>query len=263
MVWNNFLDEQSLTTSVGMLEENDWAGTFKGGMVIPNNSGPFPNNVMYEGYILFQGQNAKMKITGLNVSMNYDFTFFNSSSNNGDLNTIYTINNKQALLNASVNDSGTLTISNVTPDEFGTIEIQIAPGTTFSQFGLLTAMIIQAHAPNNYAVVLPPAGSSIQLSNRNITEQVINKEAHGISVYPNPFSQSFVLSVAAEANDKLDVSVYDLGGKLMYKGEFVNLAAGINNFTINTDKSLTPGIYLVKTSFINRKEDKVIKLIKK
>ncbi|GAC1418121.1 MAG: hypothetical protein NVSMB67_05330 [Flavisolibacter sp.] len=263
MVWNNFLDEQNATTSVGMIEENSWAGTYKLGMSVSGDNGPFPNNVMREGYILFQGSNAILKLTGLNIGMLYDFSFFNSSSGNGDLNTLFTINNKHALLNASVNVSGTLTISNITPDEFGSVEISITTGTPYTQFALLSALIIQAHAPNLAKVVSPPLGSFSHLSDKKIKEQPLNNALHSIAVYPNPFNQSFVLSVAAERKDKLNVVVYDMGGKLVYRGEFLNLDAGMNYLKISTDKGLAPGVYLIKTIFNHGSELKIIKLLKR
>ncbi len=128
-VWNNFYDETAAPTSVGMVETGTFAGLYSAGITTGNNSGIFPDNVMIDSYGLFPGQSATMKVTGLNLTQKYDFTFFGSSNAYGDVNTAYTVNGKTCLLNTSLNKTGTVTMYNIVPDNNGEVTITIAPGT--------------------------------------------------------------------------------------------------------------------------------------
>ena len=101
---------------------------------------------MSQSYGLFPGQSAYLKLSGLNLNMHYDLTFFASSRAYGDVNVAYTVNGKTVLLDASLNTSGTVTIYGIVPDENGKIMITVAPGTPLSQFSLIGAFIEQAYS---------------------------------------------------------------------------------------------------------------------
>jgi hypothetical protein len=128
--WNNFYDEKGMTTSTGMQLNSSWAGLYGAGMnPDANNTGIFPDTVMIDSYGLFPGQSAVFQITGLNIGMKYDFTFFASSQAYGDVNVAYTINGVTTLLNTSLNINSTQTIYGVTPDSYGNVTITVAAGT--------------------------------------------------------------------------------------------------------------------------------------
>jgi pimeloyl-ACP methyl ester carboxylesterase len=264
-VWDNFKDETNAVTSIGMVETGVWAGVYGAGINTGNNSGVFPDNVMIESYGLFEGQSATLKLTGLNVSMKYDLSFFASSVASGDLTSGYTVNGKTVLLNAALNKKSPVTMYDVVPDEFGEITITIAPGTPTSQFGLIGALIIQGFTPANTSIPNPPARfangdmqvQQVQTAVTDIPDKV------SIVAYPNPFDQYFTLTVSTEEPEKLDVLVYDLQGRLMYQHRFGNLNSGTNTLRIQPDKAFAPGVYFVKAILGNRKDSGLIKVIKK
>ncbi len=116
-VWNNLKDETNTTTSLSMTQTNTWSGLYGNGINTGSNTGVYPDNVMRESYGLFPGAIGKFKVTGLNVGLKYDFTFFASANDYSDVTVAYTIGNKTSLFNASLNKTGTITMYNIVADE--------------------------------------------------------------------------------------------------------------------------------------------------
>lgn len=265
-VWNNFYDETSAPTSVGMVETGTFAGLYSAGITTGNNSGIFPDNVMIDSYGLFPGQSATIKVTGLNLTQKYDFTFFASSNAYGDVNTAYTVNGKTCLLNTSLNKTGTVTMYNIVPDDNGEVTITIAPGTASSQFGLIGALIIQGYNASSL-----PAPGALSFKNNaiasgsaeGIQKQILQQNVGNVQIkaYPNPFISNFNLSVTTNQNEDVSVQVYNMAGKLVYANKFNNLFKGENTLTIQPGVTAA-GEYIVKVFFSNEKLTKAIKILR-
>jgi hypothetical protein len=260
--WLNLKDEIGNSTSIGILQTGHWAGMYGGGQGTGNNSGVYPDNVLLESYGLFPGQSATLKVTGLNMTMKYDFTFFASAQAWGDVNVAYTVNGKTVMLNASFNTSGTVTMYDIVPDENGEVVITVAPGTTSSQFGLIGSLVINGYVPSNGVIPTPPA-SQPQVETQAVYETAPERAtAQQVTAYPNPFNQGFTLVVPAKDKDRLDVMIYDVNGKLVYQKQFANLYTGSNSIRITPEGSLKPGVYMVRTVVGNRREEQMIKVVK-
>lgn len=255
-VWSNLRDNTNMPSSISMTITSLWDGLYDAGMNTGNNSGIFPDNVMIESYGLFPGRSASLKLMGLRTDMKYDLTFFASSTSAGDLTGAYIANGQRVLLNASRNTSGTVTMYGVQPDEFGNVEITVEPGTAGSQFGLIGALIVQAYTPAFNLATLPRSSQQEIWTNKNTTA---DDEA---KAYPNPFTSAFNLSLQARSGEQLNVSIYDMSGKLVYQKQYAQLAQGINTIHIIPGKLLTPGVYLLRATFAGRKDYKLIKLIR-
>lgn len=276
--WNNFFDEKGMITSTGMNLTTNWAGLYSAGMSTSNNSGAVPDAVMFDSYGLFPGQTASFQITGLNIGMKYDFTFFSSSNAFGDVNVAYTINGVTTLLNASLNTNGTETIYGVTPDSYGNVTITVAPGDQASQFGLLGALMIKGYTPSASSTVptLPASGSQFA-NNGGILQRFISGlsslmsgddasaktlDAIGeVKAFPNPFHDNFTLSVSANTNSKAQVMLYNMNGKLVYSNAF-GIHPGVNSLKIITNSNLTAGVYTIVVTNADGKTIKTIKLLK-
>ncbi|MGI8952115.1 MAG: fibronectin type III domain-containing protein [Chitinophagaceae bacterium] len=271
-IWNNFLDDAGVASSIGMEINGNFNGLYGAGMNTGNNSGIFPDNVMIDSYGLFEGNSAAIKITGLDFTKKYNFTFFASSQAYGDVNGAYTINGKTCVLNASLNKGGTVTMYDVVPDNNGEVTITIAPNTSASQFGLIGALIIQGYTPSSNTAPQPPATRQLMARNsvnkqaENSVQQnqiAVTKTDDEVKVYPNPFHQSFTLVIPSENNDNLAVLIYDINGRLVYSNQFNNLVKGENYIKIEANQNLSaPGVYTAKILFTNRKAFKIIKLVK-
>ncbi len=270
--WNNFFDEKGFITSTGMVLSTNWAGLYSDGKNPLNNLGAVPDTVAIDSYGLFPGQTASFQVTGLNIGMKYDFTFFASSNSFGDVNVAYVINGVTTILNASLNVNGTQTIYGVTPDNYGNVTISVAPGTQQSQFGLIGALIAKGYTPSTSSVVpvLPASGAQSQgfvqtivsgvTDASNVNAKTFNDE---IKAFPNPFHDQFTLTVPSQNNNgKVQVMMYDVTGKLVYSNSFGNINQGTNSLKITTNSNLTAGVYTVVVINTSTKALKTIRLIK-
>jgi predicted esterase len=268
-VWSNLKAENGNTTTVALTITKNFDGIYGAGQTTGNNSGLFPDKVLIDNYGLFPGQSATIKFYNLNMSMKYDFTFMGSSVEQGDLNTLYTINGKSALLNGSLNTFGTVSLTGISPNDQGEISIDIAPGTPTSLYGLLAGMIIQGHnVPASNEV--PPVPETLGLDAVGGTNKVVvaavaeTKIAEStvvglpaemiqapkaMAVYPNPFDTRFNITLEAKRGDKVQIDIFDLSGKLMYRNVFGNLNEGNNVLEIQTGgKVMKSGYYIVKAT---------------
>lgn len=264
--WNNFFDEKGVPTSTGMQLSTTWAGLYSDGVNPLNNSGIFPDTVMIDSYGLYPGQAATFQITGLNIGMKYDFTFFASSKALGDVNVAYTINGVTTILNASLNVNGTQTIYGVTPDSYGNVTISVSAATLTSQFGLIGALVIKGYTPSVSTVVPTlPAGGQVAGAQRSAVSKVEDqqKPLEEIKAFPNPFHDQFTLLVPSQTNNnKVQVMLYDVTGKPVYSNSFENMHEGMNQLKVITNANLAAGIYTAVIINADTKTTKSIRLIK-
>ncbi len=268
--WNNFLDETGVTTNTGMQITDNWAGMYNAGMNPGNNSGFVPDTVMIDSYGLFPGQKGTYQMTGLNLGMKYNFTFFASSQAYGDVNVAYTINGITAILNTSLNVNGAVTIYGVTPDNYGNVTISVYAADISSQYGLLGAMIMQGFTPSSTSSPKTPGVLMTGVNPEDSKDNGIKPKAEAeitttnISAYPNPFHDHFTLSVPSEkGNEKVQVNIYTLEGKLVYSKSFENLQQGNNLIKISTDENMfAAGFYTVDVFYAGKKIHSSVSIVK-
>jgi hypothetical protein len=83
--------------------------------------------------------------------------------------------------------------------------------------------------------------------------------ANGVSVYPNPFTNEFNISIIAENNNVANIETMDIQGKLVAT-KLVSTVKGLNIVSMNENSNLHAGIYFVRVT-ING-EIKTMKLVK-
>ncbi|HXS37426.1 MAG TPA: PA14 domain-containing protein [Flavipsychrobacter sp.] len=271
LTWSNFNDDLGNVSSVGMSLTDIWAGLYSAGMNPGNNSGVYPDTVLIDSYGLFPGGVGGFQVNNLDMAMQYNLTFFASSQAYGDVNTAYIVNSATALsnaplLNTSLNTFGTLTVYGVQPDGDGNINVTVMPGTLTSQFGLIGTLVLQGYYPPASSNIPSTPGSRPSGAKQSLASSGITINSDGlVSAYPNPFTDHFTLSLAnlQKGNNKVQVAVYDITGRMVYKNEYDDLNAGNNNIRIDANKNFDkPGIYLVKVFFKGTGTSSVMKLIK-
>ncbi|PWV55791.1 fibronectin type III domain-containing protein [Chitinophaga sp. S165] len=271
----NMTDGQNNLTGVGLTILENFDGMYSAGINTGNNSGIYPDNVMVENYGLFPGNHADFNITGLNQSLKYDLVFFGSSVEWEDITGKYTVNGtKMALLNASLNKSGVVTIRNVSPDALGKIHIDVDPGTPGSRYGLIAALTIRGHldaatldedGPNDPADaqgarIIPNTATAMAAPVVSIVDKADFGDA---KVYPNPFDQQFNVDIVLKAETAVRVEIFDVAGRLLYSDYKGSVPAGASTLRINTGSKVSaPGIYLLRISGKNG-ETKMVKLVKR
>lgn len=269
--WNNLMDDTGIPSSIGLEETSLFAGIYGAGTITGNNSGVYPDKVLADCYGLFPGESATMKVRGLNLNRRYDLTFFASAYTGGDINTSYTVNNKKVVLNASFNTDGTVTLYDVTPDENGEAVITIAPNSIYSQVGLLGALVIQETEPSISGIPAPPqqpasqaatvssskAASSLDQAN---TAKAI--EDNRLSVYPNPFTHSFTLSLYSPKEDAVTVQLYDVSGKPVFAQNLGRVPKGNYTVQLMPGRNLTAGVYMLKVIYRDSRKAEYVKLLR-
>jgi fibronectin type 3 domain-containing protein/predicted esterase len=270
LVWNNFLDSTGNATSINMTQTQDFAGANSLGYVTGNNSGVYPDAVIKEDYVAFQGQVGAFQLSGLNLSKTYDLTFFGSENLFGDNTGAYVVNGDTVFLNAMYNSNATVTMHGLQPDINGILNVKIMPYGVNSGGGWINAMVIQGFNVSGYTAPTPPvstggANSLVVTGGQAATLAGTSAQANlKLNAYPNPFHQFFTLLVPAAANDeKVQVTVYDMGGRLAYMKEFSGLVQGDNYLRVDTDQNFSqPGVYIIEVVYADRKTVKTFKLLK-
>lgn len=267
-IWNNFFDEKGMITGTGMQLNTELVGLYYAGMDTKRNSGIYPDNVLRESYGFFPGQTESFEITGLNLNMKYDFTFFASSQTYGDVSAAYIINGDTTILNASLNINGTQTIYGVTPDEYGNVTITVLPGSSNSEFGLISALVIGVYTPSSSNVIptLPQTQQpEFTYSNKQMAISNENKSENNIEnfiAFPNPFHDYLTLTIHSKTNaGKLQVIMYDVKGNAVYSNVFANVQKE-NTVKIILNNNLPAGIYTIVVTDVDTKKMKTIKVIK-
>ena len=268
-VWNNFTDVNGNLTNVGQLQTGTWGGIYAGGMQTGNNSGVVPDAVMKASYGLFPGTTGAVQLTGLDLNMKYDLTFFGSANLTGYNNATYTANGQTAILNATMNETGEVTISNVSPDASGNITITCTTSDNLSQFALMNAVVLQGHtsSPSGNQPGVPAPAMAINGAETRTATALVNTDStqalKALSAYPNPFHDQFTLLVpAATIGESVLVTVFDIKGTALYQKEFDNLYQGNNYLLIAPTMAATKGVYFVRVIYGDKKTVKVLKLLR-
>jgi len=123
------------------------------------------------------------------------------------------------------------------------------------------AVLTQTSVPSN--IVLPAiTGVNLEEYTRAIL-QPEKENTYITEAYPNPFTKGFIINFHNTApNNKINIGVYDLTGRLLLTRNFGNLSPGRVSLEIDpNERPLAHGIYLVKID-VNGMPLKIIKMVK-
>ncbi len=65
------------------------------------------------------------------------------------------------------------------------------------------------------------------------------------SIFPNPFQDEVTIEFTATSSEPVTISMYNLLGQVMFTAE-VDVTYGLNTYTIDTDRSLAEGFYVIE-----------------
>jgi chitodextrinase len=255
--FNNLKDDSNSSTSISLTMIDNFTAANNLGVVTGSNSGKFPDVVNKWFYYSEKNETARIKLSGLNQTMAYDFEFFGSWFQpfaNG--NSSYTINGTKVLLNPANNINNTVSISNVLPNENGEIFIDIFMQPE-AQYAFLNALIIKAHAAN---VNLNEISFSKTKSNLTFDSPIVLDSK--VTAYPNPFIDYIHVDLGADIDRsaKLNLQLVDLSGKIL-KSESFNLDENVKNVILSLQEvNLQPGVYLLRLN--NGKQSNILKVVR-
>ncbi len=260
--WNNFYDEKGMMTGTGMYLTTNWSDISYFGINTGNNSGLYPDAVNIENYTEYPGQTATFQVTGLNLGMKYDFTFFGSNQTWANYDAVYTINGVTTVLNAALNISGTQTIYGVTPDNNGNVTITVTTSAQ-STYAFLAALVIGGYTPSTSTITPSLPQNTHHVIAGTVEDVKASKTSIVINAFPNPFHDYYTLTFTSKNNiSKTQVMMYDITGKLVYSNEVGNMHAGVNTLNVITGNRLAAGIYNVVIIDADTKKTQTIKVIK-
>jgi hypothetical protein len=183
------------------------------------------------------------------------------------VNTTFTVNGKEGILNASLNTNGTVTVYNVVPDQNGEAVIEIAPSDPSSQYGLIGALVIQEYNISSATIPAPLQSINVVNASQSKAQKPLSvqpdKVENKVIVYPNPFNGDFTISLQSQRGDHVEAELYDINGKIILRQDLGNIQQGLYNFRMIPGQNLTPGVYLLKVIYINSKVATYIKVLKK
>ena len=141
-VINNVKNIDGAISNVAIRTLTNWPGAFADGTITGNNSGIFPDAVMKTFWTVGSDE-ERLVIEGLETNQHYNVYFFASraSSNNVRI-TEYTIQGTTVSLDAGMNTDRAMKITDVIPDNNGTILVSMRKPSN-SQYGYIGAMIIR------------------------------------------------------------------------------------------------------------------------
>ncbi len=281
-VYSNLKNSSNNPTGINMtVVGTAFSGVNIYGANTGNNSGVYPDKVISQTWWLDANATAMLRIDGLSIANKYNFTFFASRMcTYCDRTTIYTIGSKSASLNAADNVNSTATITNVTPDENGSVLIEIKAGGA-SSFAYIGAMVIDAFigvdgdgqgggsANSVNPGIVSLGGRITQQQGITPITQTNNRVAGNIqqnkvAVYPNPFNEDVVINLSlTQSTERVSVIVTDMIGRVIHTKELRNVQQGVSQQKIGLDgNSLKPGVYIVKVSGLPGNDFKTLRIVK-
>ena len=260
----NLVNENNVNTGVSMTLVDNFSGSDNLGMTI---AGKYLATINKWFYYSEKNETAKIKFSGLNPALSYDFEFFASWMNNWtNVTTSYTIGTVSVAIDPANNLNRTAIISNVVPNQYGEVIIDVFMPYE-SQYAVLNAIQINSHAKNNLdedsAVGL--MASSTQKDGLNAlmastyisdhldlvrAEEARNNKLNNnvITVYPNPFINKILVNLGKsyENNTKISLQLVDLNGRIL-KSQEENVSSGTERLELNVeDINMYPGIYILR-----------------
>lgn len=244
-----------------------------------NNSGVYPDRVISTTWWLDANTTAMLRFDGLSIAATYNFTFFSSRICDGcDRTTIYTINGRSVSLNAANNSTGTVTITDVAPDENGSVLIEIRAGG-LSAFAYIGAVVIDSYTKGvvdnngsglivgrsrNSSPLRTTADQQPAVTERSTTPAVQAAQRNDVGLFPNPFEENISIRFELTANaDRLNVLVRDIAGRTVLTKELRNIPAGPSQQNLGLDAGkLKAGIYFVTVTGLPENEVKTIRVVK-
>ncbi|MES2588457.1 MAG: T9SS type A sorting domain-containing protein [Bacteroidota bacterium] len=143
---------------------------------------------------------------------------------------------------------------------FSTLSVAPQAGATYqwgtcNPIGIVageTAADFTATTNGDYSVAVTINGCTAISACTTISNAGINENAafSSFSVYPNPAAENVAIDYALKNESKVNVSISDLSGKVVYTSNLGSKTAGSHNLSVNTT-SFANGIYVVNFTTTN------------
>ena len=233
-----------LNVVTGMQGSNDWGATSG------DDSGIYPDLVTQSFYFNDRlDPKGEFLLTGLDLSLNYNITFFGSIVTQFDIATIFSANGQSVSNNQTDNLSETSTIFGLSPDINGELmfTVQEAPNSTWAIFN---AFVIGTYPKSQQQTVIGRRAETI--ANNGSYEVRFGQTNINLTQYPNPFGNKLYLSVIDAPLEKLTARILTTTGlevnRLQTQLTEVNSDLDLSELT----KNLQTGLYLLNVRVLDQ-----------
>lgn len=237
---SNLKDHSGKATSLSITFLSKWGGSGS------NASAPstvVPANVAKTYFWTVNPDKETLKISGLDKSQKYAFTFYGFRSGSGNNTTEYTIGNKTVSLNAANNTSNTKTITGISPDANGNVLIHVEKHAAAS-FGYLNSLVIETSG-NTVASDNPVATKSFSMDSQL-------EKAELSKVYPNPVIDNLGIQLSSSEGGFARISLSDLTGRALGSFDYP-IVQGQNILEVDiTPYGVSKGIFILTIELPNR-----------
>jgi chitodextrinase/predicted esterase len=261
---SNILNTAGTGSGINIHLDNYFDGSNPFGPNTGNNSGVVPDNVMRTFYFTEVGTEGRLRLSGLNNSLQYNLTFYAGTTfQDFNGNTIYTINgNRHAALNPQNNTTNVVRINNVSPVN-GQIPIAVkgAPTIQYGYINGLTIHVFNPAAPDaSNPVTRTEAEENAPEGRSSIGEMTVKPEEHGV-VFPNPFAQELKVKLNIEQEQEVAFTLFDGAGRVIMQDNRY-LYEGLQVAQIDVSMfDLAKGMYYLKVETADGRS-RTVKLVK-
>lgn len=280
--FSNLINTELINSGFEMVITKEFNGAGFAGV---NTNGVFPAAVMFTNYWTDAGQTSQVKFQNLDLSKKYRIGCFGSNTNSDYSTANYTCNGKTVELNSYFNDIKVVYLDNLTPGGDGelVLDVSTAGGSPYSFTGAYTIEyfddltnepVINTINPQNTGTTLLRGGNNNHILPKpveieplpiSVIKPVTKPDFTGeaIKIFPNPFTSNIQVQLNAEKNANVNILIYDINGKQMFRSENLNVIKGSNSISasLGNGRQLLAGTYIINI-LIDGKLSKVEKLIK-
>ncbi len=174
--------------------------------------------------------NRSIYITGLNAAKTYTIEFFGSSTILGN-KTVFQVGKTKITLNTDNNTSTSALFSGVVPSSTGAIKVSVLRTGTYIN---VAGFIIKEESTVSGRIMSDETEEEIVTAS---TENVV------LNVFPNPVQSVLQVKTKAAINNRIQYSLVDVHGKLLYYSE--KKAQSLSESNEIDMSALTPGMYIL------------------
>lgn len=230
-----------------------------------SNSGVVPDNVMRTFYFTEVGTEGRLRLSGLNNTLQYNLTFYAGTTfQDFNGNSIYTVHgNRHAALNPQNNTASVIRMDGVMPVN-GQIPIAVKGAPTI-QYGYINGLTIHvfnpAAADASSPITRTEAEESAPEGRRSLEDMTVKPEEHGV-VFPNPFAQELKVKLNIEQEQEVAFTLLDGAGRVIMQDNRY-LYEGLQVAQIDVSMfDLAKGMYYLKVETVADGRSRTVKLVR-
>ena len=242
VAFTGLLDQNGANSGLTLTITTPWQsisygdGTNVLGQTTGNNSGVYPDLVLNSGYFT-DGTAQNVKVSGLDTSTKYNFTFFGTRGGvSDDRTTIYTVTgtyvNQSVSLQCASNTANTVAVNNVRPNADGTVILTLAKGAN-AAFGYWNALVVTKQYNDHTAPAAPRnlTGTIVNNSGLSLTWVAAAYNANSYQVYRSLNQAGPYTLLNPGATNPTQASYVDTG--LSQNNTYYYYATATNNYGVS------------------------------